>query len=181
MATKAVVLREFVIALDPHVDVLVAVAVDGNGRQLDVKDATARPRGYRALLAWATKLGSHRWAVEDVRHGAGGPVRFLLAEDEQVVRVPTHEFGLSASSAGDRETGSDRRTRLCPRRTGGGPAGRGAGDGCAGDQDAPGPPGGSGAQDYLAARRALGDSNTEAISALKRHLARRVFTLVRAT
>lgn len=51
---------EIVIGLDPHKDFLVAVAVDGNGRQLDVKDATARPRGYRALLAWARKLGRHR-------------------------------------------------------------------------------------------------------------------------
>lgn len=51
---------EIVIGLDPHKDFLVAVAVDGNGRQLDVKDATARPRGYLALLAWARKLGRHR-------------------------------------------------------------------------------------------------------------------------
>ena len=35
------------------------------------------------------------------------------------------------------------------------------------------------AQDYLATRRAMGNSNTEAIRALKRHLARRVFTLLR--
>lgn len=35
------------------------------------------------------------------------------------------------------------------------------------------------AQDYLAGRRALGNSNTEAIRALKRHLARRVFVLLR--
>lgn len=34
------------------------------------------------------------------------------------------------------------------------------------------------AQDYLATRRALGNSNTEAIRALKRHIARRVFALV---
>lgn len=37
------------------------------------------------------------------------------------------------------------------------------------------------AQDYLAARRAMGNSNTEAIRALKRHLARRVFALLRAS
>lgn len=37
------------------------------------------------------------------------------------------------------------------------------------------------AQDYLAARRALGNSNTEAIRALKRHPARRVFPLLRST
>ena len=73
---------EVVIGLDPHKDVLVAVAVDRRGRPLEVKAATARPRGYRALLAWARKLGPHRWAVEDVLHVAGGLVQFLLAEDE---------------------------------------------------------------------------------------------------
>lgn len=82
--------QRIVIGLDPHKDVLVAVAVDSNGRQLDVKDASARPRGYRELLTWARKLGRHRWAVEDVRHVAGGLVRFLLAEGEHVVWVPTH-------------------------------------------------------------------------------------------
>ncbi|WP_285759907.1 hypothetical protein [Nocardiopsis ansamitocini] len=36
------------------------------------------------------------------------------------------------------------------------------------------------AQDYLAGCRALGDPTTEAIRALKRHLARRVSTLLRS-
>lgn len=36
------------------------------------------------------------------------------------------------------------------------------------------------ARDELVARRALGNSNTEVIRALKRHFARRVFTLLRS-
>ena len=35
------------------------------------------------------------------------------------------------------------------------------------------------ARTYLATRRAKGNSNTEAIRALKRHLARRVYTLLK--
>jgi transposase len=34
-----------VLGVDPHKDVLVVVAVDSNGRQLDTKSAAARPRG----------------------------------------------------------------------------------------------------------------------------------------
>ena len=78
-----------VIGVDPHKDVLVAVAVDDNGRQLALRDAAARPRGFKALLAWAGEFDHRLWAVEDVRHVAGGLVRFLLAAGEQVVWVPT--------------------------------------------------------------------------------------------
>lgn len=78
-----------VIGVDPHKDVLVAVAVDGNGRQLGLRDAPARPRGFTALLSWAGEFEQRLWAVEDVRHVAGGLVRFLLAAGERVVWVPT--------------------------------------------------------------------------------------------
>lgn len=78
-----------IIGVDPHKDVLVAVAVDGNGRQLAVREAAARPRGFKTLLSWANGFEQRLWAVEDVRHVAGGFVRFLLAADERVVWVPT--------------------------------------------------------------------------------------------
>lgn len=78
-----------IIGVDPHKDVLVAVAVNGNGRQLALRDAPARPRGYKTLLAWAAEFPDRLWAVEDVRHVAGGFVRFLLAAGEHVVWVPT--------------------------------------------------------------------------------------------
>ncbi|WP_346535575.1 hypothetical protein [Micromonospora sp. DPT] len=50
----------------------VVVAVDGNGRQLDVTSAPGRPRGVKSLLRWARHYGERLWAVEDVRHVAGG-------------------------------------------------------------------------------------------------------------
>ncbi|WP_204985348.1 IS110 family transposase [Micromonospora globbae] len=78
-----------VLGVDPHKDLLVVVAVDGNGRQLDVKSAPARPRGVKSLLRWAQQFGERLWAVEDVRHVAGGLMRGLLAADEQAVWVPT--------------------------------------------------------------------------------------------
>lgn len=81
--------RMVIIGVDPHKDVLVAVAVDGNGRQLALRDAPARPRGYKSLLAWTAQFEQRMWAVEDVRHVAGGFVRFLLAAGEPVVWVPT--------------------------------------------------------------------------------------------
>jgi transposase len=81
--------RMVIIGVDPHKDVLVAVVVDGNGRQLSLRDVPARPRGYKTLLSWAGGFERRVWAVEDVRHVAGGFVRFLLAAGEPVVWVPT--------------------------------------------------------------------------------------------
>jgi transposase len=78
-----------IIGVDPHKDVLVAVVVDGNGRQLALREAPARPRGFASLLGWAGGFEQRLWAVEDVRHVAGGLVRFLLAAGEAVVWVPT--------------------------------------------------------------------------------------------
>jgi transposase len=80
-----------IIGVDPHKDVLVAVAVavDSNGRQLALRNAPARPRGFKSLLGWAAGFEQRLWAVEDVRHVAGGLVRFLLAAGEDVVWVPT--------------------------------------------------------------------------------------------
>lgn len=189
---------EVVTGLDPHKDVLVAVAVDGNGRQIDVKDATVRPRGCRAQLRWARILGSHWWPVEDVRHVAGGLVRFLLAEGEHVVWVAhPYERRLSATDpAIGRSDPID--TLACARAalamfTGYAPISASSGN----SQRVRLNRGGNRrmnaaihriaitpkrmhqpAQDYLATRRALGNSNTEAIGALKRHIARRVFALV---
>ncbi|WP_337824533.1 IS110 family transposase [Amycolatopsis sp. A1MSW2902] len=77
------------IGVGPHKNVLAAVAVDGNGRQIAVRETAARPRGFKTLLSWAGRFEQRAWAVEDVRHVAGGLVRFLLAAGEQVVWVPT--------------------------------------------------------------------------------------------
>ena len=78
-----------VLGVDPHKDLLVVVAVDSNGRQLDVTSAPARPRGVKSLLRWARQYDERLWAVEDVRHVAGGLMRGLLAAGEPAVWVPT--------------------------------------------------------------------------------------------
>lgn len=89
-----------IIGVDPHKDVLVAVAVDGNGRQLAVREAAARPRGFKTLLAWANGFEQRLRAVEDVRHVAGGFVRFLLAAGEQCeVTADVHVLLRDASTA----------------------------------------------------------------------------------
>jgi len=75
-----------VIGVDVHKHSLTAAAVDETGRLLgeltvDYPD--------EVLLAWAGQLGSERlWALEDCRHVTRGLERRLLAEGEDLVRVP---------------------------------------------------------------------------------------------
>src|SRR6185437_7888561 len=59
----------------------------------------------RELIAWARQAcpGGRTWAVEDVRHVAGGLVRELLAAGEQVVFVPPKL--MAGARRGGRERG----------------------------------------------------------------------------
>jgi hypothetical protein len=79
-----------VIGVDPHKQSHTAVAADELGRERARKSVRARREGYRELIAWARQAGpgERRWAVEDVRHVAGGLVRELLGAGEQVVFIP---------------------------------------------------------------------------------------------
>ncbi len=79
-----------VIGVDPHKQSHTAVAVDELGRRKAQKTVRARRDGHRELIAWARQAcpAGRTWAVEDVRHVAGGLVRELLAAGEQVVFVP---------------------------------------------------------------------------------------------
>ena len=79
-----------VIGVDPHKQSHTAVAVDELGRKKAQKTVPARRDGHRELIAWARQAcpGGRTWAVEDVRHVAGGLVRELLAAGEAVVFVP---------------------------------------------------------------------------------------------
>ena len=64
----------------------------------------ARRDGHRELIAWAREIApaGRLWAVEDVRHVAGGLIRELLAAGEQVVFVPPKLM------AGERRGGRER-------------------------------------------------------------------------
>ena len=79
-----------VLGVDPHKKTHTAVAVDqATGQLMDELTINTGPDGYRRLLAWAEGHGPERlWAIEFGRHVAGGLERFLLADHQEVVRVP---------------------------------------------------------------------------------------------
>ena len=93
-----------VIGIDPHKQSHTAVAADELGRKKAQKTVRARRDGHRELIAWAREIApaGRLWAVEDVRHVAGGLIRELLAAGEQVVFVPPKLM------AGERRGGRER-------------------------------------------------------------------------
>jgi len=79
-----------VIGVDPHKQTHTAVAAGELGRKAAQQTVRARRDGHLELIAWARGAapGQRKWAVEDVRHVAGGLVRDLLGAGELVVFVP---------------------------------------------------------------------------------------------
>src|SRR5438477_6204553 len=93
-----------VIGVDVHKQAVTAVAVDEAGRPLDEKTV---PVGSDQLVGWAAALGDERlWAVEDCRHVTRALERRLLAEGEELVRVPPKLTG-AARGAGKERGKSD--------------------------------------------------------------------------
>jgi transposase len=94
-----------VIGVDPHKHSHTAVAADELGRKKAQKTARARRDGHRELIAWGRQAcpDGRTWAVEDVRHVAGGLVRELLAAGEAVVFVPPKL--MAGARRGGRERG----------------------------------------------------------------------------
>lgn len=79
-----------VIGVDAHRDTHTATAVVAN-TAMRIADQTvaARQRGHEELLAWAAELDEERvWAIEDARVWSGALERFLLEQEERVLRVP---------------------------------------------------------------------------------------------
>src|SRR5438093_2995576 len=75
-----------VIGVDVHKHSLTAVAVDEAGRMLDETTVAAADDG---LLVWAGELDGERlWALEDCRQLTRALERRLLADGEELVRVP---------------------------------------------------------------------------------------------
>src|SRR5215471_5779804 len=94
-----------VIGVDPHKQSHTAVAADELGRRKAQKTARARQDGHRELITWGRETcpDGRTWAVEDVRHVAGGLVRELLAAGEAVVFVPPRL--MAGARRGGRERG----------------------------------------------------------------------------
>ena len=81
-----------------------AAAKAGTGELAGERTAAARKPGFRELLDWGRSLDEQRiWALEDCRHVSGSFERFLVAEGEQVVRVPPKLMG--ESRKGERARG----------------------------------------------------------------------------
>ena len=93
-----------VFGVDPHKQTRTAVAADELGRKKAQQAVRARRDGHRELIGWARAVApaGRVWAVEDVRHLAGGLIRELLAAGEQVVFVPPKLM------AGERRGGRER-------------------------------------------------------------------------
>jgi transposase len=75
-----------VIGVDVHKYSLTAVAVDEAGRMLEERTVATADNG---LVAWASELSGERlWALEDCRQLTRALERRLLADGEELVRVP---------------------------------------------------------------------------------------------
>lgn len=65
------------IGVDTHEEVLVAVALDALGGQLDTQEIPTTLAGYRRLLSWAQEFGVPAFAIEGTGSYGLGLVRFL--------------------------------------------------------------------------------------------------------
>lgn len=88
-----------VVGIDPHKQTHTAVAVNHLGRILGQVTVKARTTGHHRLLAWARQHGEVLWAIEDGRHVTARLERDLLAQGQQVVRVPPKLMGASRRHA----------------------------------------------------------------------------------
>jgi transposase len=76
------------VGVDTHGDLHVACALDQLGRHLATTRVATTPRGYRALLDWAQRLGEvEAWGVEGTGCYGAGLVRLLAAQGQLVWEV----------------------------------------------------------------------------------------------
>ena len=77
-----------IVGVDTHTDTHAAVAIDLQGRLLEVIEIQATPAGYRRLLAWARRLGQVSVVgVEGTGSYGVGLSRFLTGAGVSVVEV----------------------------------------------------------------------------------------------
>ena len=79
---------QLTVGVDTHADVHVAVALDHLGRLLERYSVPTTPAGYRALLAWARRLGElERFGIEGTGSYGAGLARWLRRQGVEVVEV----------------------------------------------------------------------------------------------
>ena len=78
---------------DSHKRTHTVVAVDENGRPLDVRTVAATAAGHIEVLGWAKQWPERRWALENCRHLSRVLERDLLSAGEAVVQVSPKLMG----------------------------------------------------------------------------------------
>lgn len=93
---------ELVAGVDTHRDTHTAALCDRAGKALAVRQFTAGPGGYAAMLAWARQQAGDAglaWAIEGTRHYGLGLARHLAAAGQHVQEID------SGKHAGKRRAG----------------------------------------------------------------------------
>jgi transposase len=76
------------VGVDTHADVHVAAALDQLGRLLATQSVPSTPAGYRALVAWASRLGTvERFGIEGTSSYGAGLTRWLRRLGAEVLEV----------------------------------------------------------------------------------------------
>ena len=76
------------VGVDTHADVHVAAALDQLGRLLATQSVPSTPAGYRALVAWASRLGAvERFGIEGTSSYGAGLARWLRRRGVEVLEV----------------------------------------------------------------------------------------------
>ena len=85
------------VGVDTHADVHVAAALDQLGRLLATQSVPSTPAGYRALVAWAGRLGTvERFGIEGTSSYGAGLARWLRSRGVEVLEVERPEASESA-------------------------------------------------------------------------------------
>jgi transposase len=94
--------NDLVAGVDTHRDTPTAAVCDRAGKALAVRQFTADPDGYAAMLAWARQQAGGTglaWAIEGTRHYGLGLARHLTAAGQHVQEID------SGKHAGKRRNG----------------------------------------------------------------------------
>jgi transposase len=88
MTTLASTEVQLTVGVDTHADVHVAAALDQMGRLVATHSVATTPAGYRALVAWASGLGTlERFGIEGTASYDAGLTRWLRGRGFEVLEV----------------------------------------------------------------------------------------------
>ena len=91
---------EVVLGVDTHLEMHVAVALDGLGRRLGELAVSTTTKGYEKLICWAQSFGTVGCAgVEGTGSYGAGLTRYLRAAGISVVEVERPSVGICGATA----------------------------------------------------------------------------------